>query len=344
MLDNPVCCHFGLGQRMHFDRLKRREFLTLLGGAAAAQPLAAQAQQPPVPVVGFLNSLSPDESTITAVRRGLNQTGYVEGKNVVIELRWAEGQYDRLPSFVADLIRHQVALILAIGGPSARAAKAATSTIPIVFQIGFDPVAGGLAASLARPGGNATGTTVIGHELNVKKVELLCELVPTATIIGVLSNPSNPTYESYLQDIKTAADGRGRRTLNLNVTSERDLDSAFASLRQQGADGLVITDEPLFIGLRVQLVSLAARYKIPTIYPWREYAQAGGLISYGTNRTDGLRQVGIYAGRILKGDKPSDLPVLQPTKFETVLNLKTAKALGLDVPTVTLLRADEVIE
>jgi putative ABC transport system substrate-binding protein len=321
----------------------RRRFIATLG-SATVWPLAARAQQPAVPVIGFLNSQSPSESTITAVRRGLNQTGYVEGKNVAIEFRWAEGQYDRLPNSVADLIQRQVAVIAATDGPSARTAKAATSTIPIVFLVGLDPVTSGLVASIARPGGNATGATVFGHELNIKKVDLLCELVPAATVIGVLSNPGNSGHEAYLRDIKTATGGRGQRALNLNITSKSDLDTAFASLHQQGADGLVVTDEPLLTRLSVPIVALAARYKIPTIYPFREHVQAGGLISYGPSLADTLRQVGIYAGRILKGDKPSDLPVLQPSKFETVLNLKTAMALGLDVPTVTLLRADEVIE
>jgi putative tryptophan/tyrosine transport system substrate-binding protein len=327
--------------------MKRRDFITLLGGAAAAPstlwPLAARAQQSAMPVVGFLGSQSPDDG-VTAVRRGLSQTGYVEGRNIAIEFRWAEGRYDRLPSLVADLIGRQVAVIIAGGGPAARAAKAATATIPIVFFVGVDPVTSGLVASIGRPGGNATGTTGVGRELNAKKLELLCELVPTATVIGLLVNPSNPYHETYSRDIKAAASGRGLQILDLNVRTERDLDTTLANLRQQHADGLLVTDEPLFAGLRVQLVALAARYNIPTIYPWREDAQAGGLISHGPRRTDTLRQVGIYAGRILKGDKPSDLPVLQPTKFETVLNLKTATALGLDVPTSTLLRADEVIE
>src|SRR5262245_4825932 len=321
--------------------MRRREFITLLSGAAS-WPLAARAQQ--MPVIGLLGIQSPDEDVTVSVRRGLSQTGYVEGKNLAIEFRWAEGRYERLPSLVADLIQRQVAAIIAIGGPAARAAKAATTTVPIVFLVGVDPVTSGLVASISRPGGNATSTSGTGRESNSKKLELLCELVPKAMVIGLLVNPSNPYHETYTRDIKAATSGIGRQIVDLNVTTERDLDIAFASLRQQHADGLVITDEPLFLTLREQLVALAARDKIPTIYPWREYARAGGLISHGANRADGYRQAGIYAGRVLKGDKPSDLPVLLPTKFEIVLNLKTATALGLDVPTATLLRADEVIE
>jgi putative tryptophan/tyrosine transport system substrate-binding protein len=323
--------------------MNRREFITMLGGAVVTWPVVAHGQPPMMPVIGLLYSQSPDESRIGAVR-GLNQTGYVEGGNIVIEVRSAEGRYDRLPILVADLIQRQVAVILALGGPAARAAKAVTSTVPIVFLVGVDPVTNGLVASISRPGGNATGMTVIGREMNAKKLELLSELVPTANVIGVLVNPGNPYYEVYSQDIRAAASGRGQHILDLNVRTERDLDTTFENLRQQHADGLLVTDEPLFRSLRAQLVALAARYRVPAVYPWREDAQAGGLISYGPSRADILRQVGIYAGRILKGDKPSDLPVLQPTKFETVLNLKTAMALGFDVPTVTLLRADEVIE
>jgi putative tryptophan/tyrosine transport system substrate-binding protein len=321
----------------------RREFVALLGGAAV-WPFAARAQQQVMPAIGLLGTQSPDDGVIAYVRRGMSQTGYVEGKNLAIESRWAEGQYERLPSLVADLIQRQAAVIIAVGGPAARAAKAATTTVPIVFLVGVDPVTSGLVASISRPGGNATGSSVTGRESNSKKLELLCELVPKATVIGLLVNPSNPYHETYTRDIKAAASGVGRQILDLNVRTERDLDITFASLRQQRADGLVITDEPLFVALRERLVALAARDKIPTIYPYREDAHAGGLISHGANRADGYRQVGIYAGRILKGDKPSDLPVLLPTKFETVLNLKTATALGLDVPTATLLRADEVIE
>ena len=321
--------------------MRRREFITLLSGAAS-WPLAARAQQ--MPVIGLLGIQSPDEDVTVSVRRGLSQTGYVEGKNLAIEFRWAEGRYERLQSLVTDLIRRQVAVIVAVGGPAARAAKAATTTVPIVFLVGVDPVTSGLVASISRPGGNATGTSVTGRESNTKKFDLLCELVPKATVIGLLVNPSNPYHETYTRDIKVAASGVGRQILDLNVTTESDLDITFASLRQQHADGLVITDEPLFLILREQLVALAARDKIPTIYPYREFVHAGGLISHGANRADGCRQVGIYAGRILKGDQPSDLPVLLPSKFETVLNLKTATALDLNVPTATLLRADEVIE
>jgi putative ABC transport system substrate-binding protein len=324
--------------------MRRRDFITAIAGSVTPWLLAAQAQHLAMPVIGVLGTQFPENVSPTAVRRGLNQTGFVEGKNIAIELRWAEGRYERLPSLVADLIERQAAVIVAIGGPAARAAKAATKTIPIVFFVGVDPVTEGLVASINRPGGNATGASVIGRELNAKKLELMCELVSTATVIGLLVNPSNPYHDIYTRDIKAAANGLGRQILELNVGTERDLDMIFAQLRQHHADGLIITDEPLFGMLREQLVALAARHKIPTIYSWRDHTQAGGLISYGPNRADILRQVGIYAGRILKGDKPSDLPILLPTKFEIVINLKTASALGLDVPTAVLLRADEVIE
>ena len=325
--------------------MRRREFITILGGTAATWPLAARARQPGMPVIGFLRSFPPDESVTRAVRRGLNQVGYVEGKNITIEIRTAEGRYDRLPNLVADLIERQVAVILALDGPAARAAKAATSTIPIIFLTGVDPVVSGLVASIGRPEGNATGVTLIGSEINTKNLDLLCELVPSATTIGVLLNPRNSYHEQYLRAITAAAtSGRLKQILSLNIATELDFDDAFANLRQQHAEGVVVTDEPFFTSRRAQLVAAAASYKLPTIYPYREFAEAGGLISYGPSPTDARRQVGIYAGRILKGDKPSDLPVIQPTKFETVLNLKTAKALGLDVPTATLLRADEVIE
>jgi putative ABC transport system substrate-binding protein len=262
----------------------------------------------------------------------------------VIEYRWAENQYDRLSSLVTDFIQRQVAVIIAGGGPAARAAKAATARTPIVFLIGVDPVASGLVTSISRPEGNATGVSLMARELNAKKLELLRELVPTATVIAVLLNPSNPSYELLLRDVETAARGLGQHILLLNVKAESELEATFASLLQQHVDGLVITDDPLFTAVGIQLVGLAGRHHIPAIYPWREDVEAGGLISYGPNRVDAYRQVGVYAGTILKGAKPSDLPVLQPTKFETVLNLKTAKALGLDVPASTLLRADEVIE
>jgi putative ABC transport system substrate-binding protein len=297
-----------------------------------------------MPMIGFVIGQSLNEKRITDFRRGLTEKGYVEGKNIAIEFRSAEGKYDRLPSLVANLMQHQVVVIVAAGGPAAQAARAATAAIPIVFLVGVDPVTSGLVASIGRPGGNATGTTVMGRELNEKRLELLSELVPTASLVGVLVNRNNPYHEIFLRDIKAAANGRGQQILNLYVGAKSDLDAAFANLVQQHADGLVVTDEPLFSTLYAQIVALAARYKIPSIYPFRDRVEAGGLISYGPSITDAYRQLGIYAGRILKGDRPSDLPVLQPTKLETVLNLRTAMALGLTIPPSLLARADEVIE
>jgi len=325
--------------------VRRREFITL-AGSAAAWPLAARAQQPAMPVIGFLNSSSADAAAnrVNAFRKGLRESGYVEGRDVGIELRSADGLYERLPTLAADLVRRGVAVIVAGGGPAARAAKAATATIPIVFNVGVDPVTIGLVASIGRPGGNATGTSVINRELDAKRLEILRELLPTASMVAVLLNPNNPSAEILSGDIKTAANGLGQQILVLNVGTDHDLDTAIVHLLQRHADGLVVTDDPLFIVQGVKLVELAARHKIPTIYAWRENVDAGGLISHGASITYAYRQVGIYAGRILRGAKPSDLPVLEPTKFETVLNLRTAKALGLDVPTSILLRADEVIE
>ena len=324
--------------------MRRRDFISGIAGSAAAWPLAARAQQSALSVVGYLGLQLPDDRLTAAVRRGLSQTGYVEGRNLVIESRWAGGQYERLPSLLADLIGHQVAVIVAAGGPAARAAEAATKAIPIVFAVGVDPVTEGLVASLNRPGGNATGMGGLGREMNAKMLEVLCELAPTTSAIGVLLNSANPYHEIYSQDIKAAARRLGRQIVDLKVKTERDLEATFADLRQHRVDSLLVPGEPLFGRLRGQLVALTTRDRIPAIFSGREYVQAGGLISYGPNLTDNLRQCGIYAGRILRGDKPSDLPVLLPTKFEIVLNLKTAAGLGLDVPTSILLRADEVIE
>jgi putative ABC transport system substrate-binding protein len=325
--------------------MRRREFITLLGGAAATWPLTARAQQP-MPVVGYLGSTDADKTAhiLAAFRQGLNETGHVEGKNIAIEYRFAEGQYQRLPILAADLVHRHVAVLVAGGGPAARAAKAATTSIPIVFNVGVDPIASELVASIGRPGGNATGTSVVARELNAKKLELLRELVPAGTIIGVLLNPSNPNHEILSQEILAAATRLGQRILVLHVRTEDDFDMTFVNLREQHAHGLVVTDDPLFSNPRTPLIALAARHNIPTIYPWREQVEAGGLISHGPSITQAFRQVGIYTGQILKGAKPADLPVFEPTRFETVLNLKTAKALGLDLPTTTLLRADEVIE
>jgi putative tryptophan/tyrosine transport system substrate-binding protein len=326
--------------------MRRRDFITLLGGTAAAWPLAAGGQQPAMPVIGFLHSASAESYShaLAAFRRGLSEAGYVEGQNVAVEHHWAQVRYDQLPTLAADLVRRQVAVIVAGGGPAARAARGATATIPIIFYVGTDPVAAGLVASMNRPEGNATGVTMLAHEMDAKRLELLRELLPAATAIAVLLNLGSPNYERLWKSVKARAIKFGQKPIVVNVRTENDLDTAFASLVQVHADGLVVSDDPLLTSAHEQLVALAARHKIPTIYPWRENIERGGLISYGPSHTDGYRQVGIYTGLVLKGKRPSDLPVLQPTKFETVLNLKTAKTLGIDVPTSILFRADDVIE
>jgi putative ABC transport system substrate-binding protein len=328
-----------------FD-MRRREFITLLGGAAAAWPLAARAQQPALPVIGFLNGGSPQPRAhlVAAFRQGLREIGFVEGQNVAIEYRWADDRNERLPALAAELASRQVAVIAALGGPAAVAAKAATATIPIVFQVGVDPVAKGLVASMNRPGGNVTGVTVMSRELNGKKLELLVGLVPEAAAIAVLLNPSNPNNEIFTSDIKAAARALGQQILTVNVSNEGDLDAALTNLIPQHADALVVTNDALFTSRRDHIVALAARHKIPAIYAYREFPAAGGLMSYGTSLAEGFRQVGIYTGRILKGATPADLPVMEPMRFELVINLKAAKALGLEVSATLLARADEVIE
>ena len=327
--------------------MRRREFITLLGSAAAAWPLGVGAQQAAMPVIGFLGGGSPDAfaHVVNAFRQGLYETGFAEGQNVTIEYRWAEGQYDRLPALVADLIRQKPAVIVATGGDvGVRAAKKATTTIPIVFTSGSDPVAAGFVSSLNRPGGNVTGVSLFVSVLEVKKLDLLRELVPTAAVIGFLLNPNNPRADVDTADMQAAARALGKLLLILKADGEHDFDAVFTNLAQQRVDALVVHTEPFFLSRRDHLVELAARHSIPTIYGLREFAAAGGLISYGTKLSDSYRQVGIYTGRILKGEKPADLPVMQPTKFEFVINLKAAKALGLTVPTSLLVRADEVIE
>ena len=323
--------------------MRRREFITLLGGGAAAWPLAARAQQPATPMIGFLRSASLADAThlVTAFRGGLGDAGYVEGQNVVIEYRSAEGHDDQLPGLVADLIRHRVAVIV-VNYPAALAAKAATATVPIIFAIGSDPVAVGLVASLNRPGGNITGVTFLNSQAGSKRLELLHNLVPKATTIAVLMAPDGS--EAELRDVQAAAQGIGQQLIILNVGSDRDIERAFAEFVQRGVSALFVSAGPFMNSHRELLVTLAARHRVPAIYPLREFVSAGGLMSYAPSITDAYRQTGIYAGRVLKGEKPSDLPVIQSTKFEFVMNLKVAKALSLEIPDKLLALADEVIE
>jgi putative ABC transport system substrate-binding protein len=326
--------------------MKRREFITLLGGMAAAWPLTAQAQQP-LPVIGFLNSSSPDgyAPMASAFRQGLKETGYVDGHNVAIEYRWAEGRNDRLPSFVADLVQRKVNVIAATTTAAALAAKAATTTIPIVFETTADPVQLGLVASLNRPGGNVTGVTQTNMEIAPKRLELLHELVPTASVMALLVNPTDPALaESATKELQEAASILGLKLHVMQASTDRDFDAVFAKLIQLRAGGLVIGSDPFFTSRSQQLAKLTVDHAVPAVYQFREFAVAGGLLSYGAAITDAYRLAGNYTGRVLRGDKPADLPVQQATKVEMIINLKTAKALGLNVPNPLIGRADEVIE
>jgi putative ABC transport system substrate-binding protein len=325
--------------------MRRREFIAALGSAAAAWPVVARAQQPATPVIGWLCSGSPDTWAIyvTAFLRGLNETGYVEGRNVFIEYRWADDHNERLPTLAADLIRRKVAVIAA-NTPAVPVVKAATTTIPIVFMTSADPVAAGLVASLNRPGGNLTGVTTLYVELTPKRLELLRELVPTASKIALLVNPTSSTTEAQLLDLQTATNTLGLQFYVQHASNERDIDLAFTAFVRYGADALVVATDPFFLSRRDLIVARAKRDALPAFYHNSDFTSAGGLMSYGSSFTDAARRVGIYTGRILRGEKAADLPVVQPTKFELVINLKTAKALGLTVPPTLLTRADEVLE
>jgi putative tryptophan/tyrosine transport system substrate-binding protein len=327
--------------------IKRRDFISLLGGAAAAWPLTAGAQQAAMPVVGFLHSASPGPfaRAVDAFRKGLSETGYIEGRNVIVEYRWAEGQYNRLPALAADLVRRQVSVIAAIAtnGP-AQAAKAATASIPIVFVTGGDPVSGGLVASLNRPAGNITGVTWVATALVSKQLELLRGSTRNPVLIGALVNPTHSDHDLHVRELQDAGAAIGKDIHIVQAATAPEIDMAFASLVHKGADALIVANDPFFISCRDQIVALAARYRIPAMYFTREFTEAGGLLSYGASLVDAARQGGVYAGKILRGAKPADLPVMQSVKFEFVINLKAGKDLGLEIPPAMLAIADEVIE
>ena len=326
--------------------MNKREFITLLGGATVTWPLTARAQQPAMPVIGFLSAVSQAQTNhlVAAFGRGLGETGYADGRNVAIDYRFADGQYDRLPALAAEMVRRPVSLIMAAAPPAAIAAKVATTTIPIVFIVGLDPVGAGLVASFNRPGGNATGMVLISALLGQKRLELLRDLLPKAAVVAMLANPLSPDAVPEIREVQAAAQASGVGLRMLNASTPGELDAAFASLSSQRPDALLVGTDPFYMTRREDIVRLVARSGLAAIYPFREFTEAGGLISYGTNIANSYRQAGIYAGRILAGTKPDDLPVMQPTKFELVLNLKTAKALGVDIPPMLHARSDEVIE
>jgi putative ABC transport system substrate-binding protein len=327
--------------------MRRRHFLGLMSGAAVTLPLAARAQQPAMPVIGYLSSRSSGESAdlVAAFNKGLGEAGYVDGQNVAVDYRWGEGQYDRLPEMAADLVRRGVSVMVTTGGtPAALAAKAATSTIPIVFAIGGDPVKDGLVESFSRPGGNATGISVLAATPESKRLGLLHEMVPSAKVVGVLINPNHPVAEAPEQELRSAAGTIGQRLHIAYAKNEVELESALETLVRKQADALLVSSDPFFDTRRDRIIAFVAEHRIPAVYQFRQYAVAGGLMSYGVSLPDGYRQAGNYAGQVLKGAKPADLPVFQLTRFEFVINLKTAKALGLEVPAMLIARADEVIE
>jgi putative ABC transport system substrate-binding protein len=327
--------------------MQRRKFITLLGCTVATWPLAARAQQPAMPVIGFMSGRSPEDSKhlVAAFRQGLSEAGFVEGQNIVIEYRWGLGQYDRMPALAADLVERRVAVLVGVGGDiSALAAKQATSTIPIVFGTGSDPIKAGMVESLARPGGNATGYSLLTNQMEPKRLNMLHDLVPGAAVIGVLLNPNFPPAARQLQDLEEAARTIDQRLFVSKASNDVELNAAFTSLIQQRVGALLVAADPYFDTRRDQIIAFANQNRLPAIYQFREYAVAGGLISYGPSITDLYRQAGIYAGRILKGARPADLPVVQPTKFDFVINLKTAKAIGFTVPQGLVNAADEVIE
>jgi putative tryptophan/tyrosine transport system substrate-binding protein len=326
--------------------MRRRDFVALLGSAAAAWPLAARAQQPAMPVIGFLSSTSPGgyQNPLIAFRKGLAELGYSEGRNIVVEYRWAEGHFDQLPRLAADLLQRTPAVIVTTGISSALAARAASATTALVFLAGDDPVKFGLVASLSRPGGTATGVAWLTSELFTKRLELVWELVPATALIGALINPKSPEAPPQLKEIETAAQVTGRSLHIADASSETDFDAAFGVLAERRVEALIVSNDPFFNSVRERIIALAARHRIPVIYDRREYALAGGLMSYGTSYSAAYRELGVYTGKILKGTKPADLPVEQATKFELVINLKTAKALGLEIPARLLALADEVIE